>query len=125
MLALTREEEVPDERYESLFMSLEPILYRWAYGVGDDGIKIGLGAQTTERKIEEAGFTADEFGVVSHVYFPETPLADGRIERYSLDYQTISMLTMSVVQKHEKRINSLEARNEALQIQLDLWTSAG
>lgn len=98
----------PDERYEKLFMSLEPIAYRWKDRT-DTRIQIGLGAQTTERKVLEAGLSPEEFSAVDHEYL-STPLSDGRTEKYSLDYQAISALMIPVLQKTVRFINDQDAR---------------
>lgn len=95
-----------DSRYKQLYMQLAPIVYRWKDDQ-DTKVHIGLGAQTTERSAQLCGITDTEMGMIMHDYWDE-PSADGRIDRYGMNYQEIAVLTVPIVQEHEKRLNSFD-----------------
>ncbi|MBR2528801.1 MAG: tail fiber domain-containing protein [Blautia sp.] len=86
--------------YKNLFMALKPISFRWKEG-SDNSIHFGIGAQTTERAMKSLGIK---------------DLAMIRLEEgsYSAIYTELQMLTIPVVQDHEKRIRELEEELERL-----------
>lgn len=79
------------------FMSLEPIAFRWAYG-NDRKIHLGVGAQTTERKMIEAGYDPSQFDMIQHDELEERSVS-GLMERYGINYQDLNILTMMQTQK--------------------------
>lgn len=94
-----------DDRYKHLYMALEPIVYRWKDTGIDKKAHIGLGAQTTERSAIACGIALSEIGMIEHDYWDE-PSRDGRTDRYGMNYQEVAVLTVPIVQEHEKRLNS-------------------
>lgn len=94
-----------DDRYKHLYMALEPIVYRWKDTGIDKKAHIGLGAQTTERSAIACGIASSEIGMIEHDYWDE-PSRDGRTDRYGMNYQEVAVLTVPIVQEHEKRLNS-------------------
>lgn len=113
-----------DGRYKKLYMTLEPILYRWRDNTIDRKAHIGLGAQTTERSALACGITPAEIGMIEHDFWTE-PLKDGRTDRYGMNYQEVVVLTVPVVQEHEKRLDAhesliaaVQSKEEALQYRL-------
>lgn len=94
------------EDFSDYFMSLVPIVYRWNYG-NDHKIHFGLGAQTSELKLIEAGYTPEDFSMVHHDVLEETS-ETGLTERYSMDYHSYNMLTMMQTQKNTREIETLK-----------------
>lgn len=84
------------------FMSLEPIAFRWKYG-NDKKIHLGVGAQTTERKMIEAGYDPSLFDMIQHDNL-EVVSDSGLMERYGINYQDLNMLTMMQTQKNAREI---------------------
>lgn len=102
-----------DERYEKLFTMLKPIAYRWKDAdEGDTGIRLGIGAQTTEASAREAGLSADEFTAVTHDALEETS-ALGLNDRYGVDYQQIGILTLLMAQKCVSEIKQIKKQLSA------------
>lgn len=99
--------------YLDVFMELSPILYRWK-DFDKDIIHMGLGAQSVERTLWNHGLTIKEFGSVEHADWSNSDIVteDGRTDRYGMNYAELSVLTMAVVQSHEKRLNTIEYSNE-------------
>lgn len=79
------------------FMSIKPIAFRWKYG-NDKKIHLGVGAQTTERKMIEAGYDPSQFDMIQHDDLEERSVS-GLMERYGINYQDLNMLTMMQTQK--------------------------
>jgi len=101
-----------DERFEKAFMELKPITY--TFKNDKSGAKrIGLGAQTTESVFAENGINIAEYGIIQHTYFDTE--VDGMADRYTIDYQDVSMLATWMTQKNARRIEKLEAEVSALQ----------
>lgn len=113
-----------DDRYLRFFSETDPILYRWKYGE-DKRVRVGIGAQTAERKLIESGLSLDDFAGIGHDYFDE-PTDNGLTDRYSMDYTMYCILAAEQTKRNTKKINSLEsdqalkeARIESLQVQLN------
>lgn len=94
------------EDFSDYFMSLTPILYKWNYGV-DNKIHFGLGAQTSELKLIEAGYSPEDFSMVQHDILEEVS-ETGLTERYSMDYHSYHMLTMMQTQKNTRDIDRIK-----------------
>ena len=103
-----------DDRYKRLYMTLNPIMYRWKDTSIDRKVHIGLGAQTTERGAASCGITFSEIGMIEHDYW-DKPSKDGRTDRYGMNYQEVAVLTVPIVQEHEKKIENLTNKIESLQ----------
>lgn len=88
------------------FMSLEPIAFRWKYG-NDEKIHLGIGAQTTERKMIEAGYDPSQFDMIQHDDL-EVVSDSGLMERYGINYQDLNMLTMMQTQKTTRDLWKLQ-----------------
>lgn len=104
-----------DNRHKELFMKLKPITFRWKDKDIDTDIHFGLGAQTTENYALECGFRKNELAAIEHDYWEEPNPKDGRTDRYSMAYDEIHMLTIPVVQNHERRLDSTDSKIENLQ----------
>lgn len=104
-----------DERHKKLFMKLKPILFKWKDENIDTDIHFGLGAQTTEQFALECGIAPDEIAAIEHTVWDEPSPRDGRTDRYGMGYDEIHMLTIPVVQEHEKRIELLEEKIKQLE----------
>lgn len=98
-----------DERHKQLLMSLRVISYTWKDD--DSKIHVGVSAQQTEKALVSCGFNPDTFGALEHDFW-DIPHADGRTDRYSVNYDEIEMLMLPVVQEHEKRLGDIEYSNE-------------
>lgn len=103
-----------DDRYKHLYMTLNPIMYRWKDTSIDRKVHIGLGAQTTERSAASCGIMFSEIGMIEHDYW-DKPSKDGRTDRYGMNYQEVAVLTVPIVQEHEKKIENLTNKIESLQ----------
>lgn len=103
-----------DGRYKRLYMALNPIMYRWKDTGIDRKVHIGLGAQTTERSAASCGIMFSEIGMIEHDYW-DKPSKDGRTDRYGMNYQEVAVLTVPIVQEHEKKIENLTNKIESLQ----------
>lgn len=104
-----REKDILDldlSEMSDYFMSLKPIAFRWNYG-DDRKIRFGLGAQTSERKLSEAGYDPSLFAMIQHDEL-EVPSAAGLTDRYGLNYQEIQMLTMVQTQINTREIYTLK-----------------
>lgn len=106
-----------DERYRRFYMTLEPILYRWKDRGVDAKIHVGLGAQRTERSALACGIASAEIGMIEHDFWSE-PSRDGRTDRYGMNYQEVAVLTVPIVQEHERRLNVQSDRIAFMQSQL-------
>ena len=103
-----------DERYKKLYMNMSPIMYRWKDASNDKKVHLGLGAQSTEKEAGFCGITEDELGFVNHEYWDKAD-DDGRSDGYGMNYQEISVLTVPIVQEHERRLDSIDPKIENLQ----------
>ena len=103
-----------DDRYKRLYMALNPIMYRWKDTGIDRKVHIGLGAQTTEHSAASCGIMFSEIGMIEHDYW-DKPSKDGRTDRYGMNYQEVAVLTVPIVQEHEKKIENLTNKIESLQ----------
>lgn len=102
-----REKDILDldlSEMSDYFMSLKPIAFRWNYGT-DRKIRFGLGAQTSERKLSEAGYDPSLFAMIQHDDLEEVS-ATGLTERYGMNYQELQMLTMMQTQKTTREFAS-------------------
>ena len=116
---------IMDDRYKKLFMKLDPIIFTWKDDSMDKSTHIGLRAQDTEQAAYECGLTNSEIGAIVHDYWDE-PNADGRTDRYSMQYEEFLMLTIPFVQSHEltltdhaAKLDNIEAQLESLKTELD------
>jgi hypothetical protein len=100
----------------NFFMSLKPIAFTWKSN--DDGkIHLGIGAQTTEQKMINAGFDPNDFDLIQHDELEEKT-ALGLTERYGMNYQDLNMLTMMQTQKNTNELNQLKEENQLLRKEL-------
>lgn len=95
------------EKYEELFLLLEPVLYKLKNEPNDTRIHLGIGAQTTKKHMDEVGLAQEEFGGYWEEIF-------GDVTEIGLDYDQISVLTLHMLQKSLKRIDELEKEVAAL-----------
>ena len=84
----------------------------------DNKIHFGVGAQTTEKTLKECGFDSSEIGMVVHEYFKAPSPQTGLSDQYYVNYDEIHMLTIPVVQEHEREI--IELQNLILLLQGEL-----
>lgn len=107
-----------NDDHKKLFMSLKPIEYSFVDRPGER--HFGLGAQTTESSMNELGFGA-EYGMVNHSVNSHKDQY-GMDESYYLNYTEALMLSVPVVQDHEKEIAKLKAKIEELENKLSQLT---
>jgi hypothetical protein len=88
------------------FMSLNPIAFRWKHD-NERKIHLGVGAQTTERKMIEAGYDPSQFDMIQHDDL-EVVSDSGLMERYGINYQDLNMLTMMQTQKTTRDLWKLQ-----------------
>ena len=91
--------------YNKLFMSLEPISYRWRFGE-DKRIRFGIGAQSAYQRLADAGFDPNDYSMVNYDVL-NTASKSGYKDQYSVDYQFVDMLTMMQTQKNTREIERL------------------
>lgn len=85
------------ERYEDLFMQLEPVLFSWKSE--NDGVHMGFGAQTVLRQAKKCGLTENELAAVHQ----------GKGEgTWSLGYSEFIPLTVKMTQKSLRKIADVE-----------------
>ncbi len=85
------------ERYEDLFMKLEPVLFSWKSE--NDGIHMGFGAQTVLQQAKKCGLTESELAAVH----------PGKGEgAWSLGYSEFIPLTVKMTQKSLRKIADVE-----------------
>ncbi len=101
--------------YKQLFMSLEPIKYRWKYG-NDKKVRLGLGAQTTEKKMLELGITDSD--IIQHDYFDE-PSSNGMTDRYGMDYIAVAMMAVPVLQETVMKVDEHDYDIQQLKDKID------
>ena len=95
--------------HKDLFMSLSPIEFTWKKEFANDKrTHLGVGAQTLQKKLEE--FHCENLGIVSY---------DEKNDAYSVNYNDLFMLSVPIVQEHEKKIAKLEAENKDLKQQIN------
>ena len=113
-----------DNRYEELFMKLEPIAFKWNNDTADgdkhDRIHLGLGAQTTKKHMDEVGLTAEEYALYCEDTIEETD-SDGNIintKEYGINYGQLHGLEVHMIQKNVNRIKELEDEVSTLKQEL-------
>ena len=97
-----KEVMVWDDKSDDFIMELKPIMYRWKDGM-DDQIHVGIGAQTTQKLIDDLDFEVDS--IVDH---------DEEADVYSVSYMELIPLLINTVQKQEQRIRKLEQMLEVV-----------
>lgn len=107
-----------NDDHKKLFMSLKPIEYSFVDRPGER--HFGLGAQTTESSMNELGF-GEEYGMVNHSVNSHKDQY-GMDESYYLNYTEALMLSVPVVQDHEKEIAKLKVKIEELENKLSQLT---
>ena len=101
-----------DNRYEELFMKLEPIAFKWNNDTADgdkhDRIHLGLGAQTTKKHMDEVGLTAEEYAL----YCEDTITDDegNETKEYGINYGQLHGLEVHMIQKLKKENDELKER---------------
>lgn len=101
------------------FMSIKPIAFRWKYG-NDKKIHLGVGAQTTERKMIEAGYDPYMFDMIQHDDL-EVVSDSGLRDRYGINYQDLNILTMMQTQKNGNDIIALKEWKLTTDIELAVF----
>lgn len=101
------------------FMSIKPIAFRWKYG-NDKKIHLGVGAQTTERKMIEAGYNPSLFDMIQHDDL-EVVSDSGLRDRYGINYQDLNILTMMQTQKNGNDIIALKEWKLTTDIELAVF----
>ena len=99
-------------------MQIKPIAYTWKDKSIDAKIHLGVGAQTTEKLLNSYGINSSEMGMITHKYFDNPDPQTGLSDQYYVDYNDIHMLTIPVVQEHEREI--IELKNQILLLQGEL-----
>lgn len=100
--------------YKDLFMQIKPIAFTWKDKNIDTKIHFGVGAQTIEKSINEFGIDSSNIGIVKHRYFDSPNENTGLSDQYYVNYDEIYMLTIPVVQEHEREIIELKKEIEEL-----------
>lgn len=107
-----------NDDHKKLFMALKPI--EFSFIDSPEERHFGLGAQTTERSMNELGF-GSEYSLINHIScYGED--AYGRDEAYYMNYTEALMLAVPVVQSHEEEIAELKAKINELEIKLSQLT---
>ena len=101
--------------YKDLFMQIKPIAFTWKDKNIDTKIHFGVGAQTIEKSINEFGIDSSNIGIIKHRYFDSPNENTGLSDQYYVNYDEIYMLTIPVVQEHEREI--IELKNQILLLQ--------
>lgn len=104
--------------HKKLFMALDPI--EFSFIDKPDEIHFGFGAQTTEISMRKLGF-GSEYNLVSHPLNGEMDTY-GRRDSYYMNYIEALMLSVPVVQDHEKEIAKLKTKIEELENKLSQLT---
>lgn len=104
--------------YKNLFMQIKPIAFMWKNTNIDNKIHFGVGAQTTEKLLNNCGIDSSTMGMIVHKYFNNPDPQTGLSDQYYVDYNDIHMLTIPVVQEHEHKI--IELQNQILLLQGEL-----
>ena len=104
--------------HKKLFMELDPI--EFSFIDKPDEIHFGFGAQTTELSMRKLGF-GSEYNLVSHPLNGEMDTY-GRRDSYYMNYTEALMLSVPVVQDHEKEIAKLKTKIEELENKLSQLT---
>ena len=112
--------------YESLFMDLNPILYRFK-NFGDeirkhDRIHCGFGAQSVLKSAKQYGLDEMSLAAICRDDLEE-PTEDGRTERYGLMYTEFIALNIHMTQKNKKKIDELEDTVKTLSEKVDSYES--
>lgn len=104
------------EKYENLFMKLEPIMFTWnnetADGNNHDRIHLGLGAQTTKKHMDECNISAEEYALYCEDTVEETD-ENGNIintTEYGINYGQLHGLEVHMIQKLKKENDELKDR---------------
>lgn len=100
--------------HKKLFMALDPI--EFSFIDKPDEIHFGFGAQTTEISMRKLGF-GSEYNLVSHPLNGEMDTY-GRRDSYYMNYTEALMLSVPVVQDHEREIQKLKAKISELEAKL-------
>lgn len=107
-----------DRNYRDLFMKIKPIAYTWKDKSIDTKIHFGVGAQSTKETLDACGIDSSQMGMIVHKYFDDSGLQTGLSEQYYINYNDIHMLTIPVVQEHEREI--IKLKNQILLLQGEL-----
>lgn len=107
-----------DQRYLDMYMDLKPILYRWKDGDDQISIHAGIGAQTTEKIAASHGLYENDLAILHHEFWDE-PNENGRTDRYGVNYGELSVLSIPIVQNHEREIEILKSENQSLRDELN------
>ena len=91
--------------HKDLFMALNPVEFTWRNSfIRNDTTKhIGVGAQTLKRQMKEHG--CDDLGLVT---------CNEKDDTYAVNYIELLMLSVPIIQAHEKQIAELESENKVL-----------
>lgn len=116
-----------DDRYEKLFLSLEPILYKWKNEDDNaehlhDRIHCGLGAQTTKKHMDEVGITPEEYALYCEDTIEDKDnndeLTGTTHKEYGINYGQLHGMEVYMIQKLYKENKELKARLDALESRL-------
>jgi len=98
--------------HESLFMALEPLLFRWKKFEWEertpDRIHMGFGARRSTEIAEQYGFSMEDLAFLCKDTLSE-PLPDGRTERYGIRYNELIPLNVHMTQKNANEIAELKS----------------
>ena len=96
-----------DEKYESFFMDLNPVTYKFINGTSDR-YHSGFISQETEEALVSNGLTTKDFAGFIRYNDPET-----NEEKYALRYEEFIALNTHMIQKLYKQIDELEKKIES------------
>ena len=108
-----------DERYEKMFMSMNPVTYMWKnteQNISHDRIHCGFIAQQVNEAAEANGLSSDTFSFICHDTFDHE--VEGLTDMWSLAYSELHGLEVHMIQKAIHRIESLEEENTTLKNQI-------
>lgn len=115
-----------DSRYETAYMTIEPITFMWKNFESDDNhdrLHYGFLAQDIERAFNNAGITTEEMGFLCKDNLAE-PNAAGEIVEYSMKYEELIALNTHMTQKALRKIDQLEQQIAELQQEITALKSA-
>lgn len=107
-----------DEKYENMYMDLRPVTYMWDKLSDDDNavhdrIHCGLIAQEVNDAAIKNGLSSITFAGICRDKL-DTPLSDGRTEKWGLAYNEFTAITIKMVQNAIKGLRNLDSELDKL-----------
>lgn len=100
-----------NDQYDALLDELEPIVYKWK-DRPDGPDHVGIGARKTRQMLEELGL--DDSGFVG------IEKDEAGNERYSIDYQELSVMLLHAYQRQKKEIDDLKEKLQMIMERLEM-----